>query len=82
MDSPKNDCSTITSELQHLAPPAIDAPSLNARNPPQEKLGQLLPRLSERLHSSGGEAPWNDRDGREPARDEPGDLCPVSTQAV
>jgi hypothetical protein len=31
---------------------------------PQQTSEQLPPNFSERLHSSDGEAPWNDRHGR------------------
>ena len=31
---------------------------------PQQTSGRLPPHLSERLHSSDDEAPWNDRHGR------------------
>jgi hypothetical protein len=34
---------------------------------PQQTSGRLPPHLSERLHSSDDEAPWNDRHGRDPA---------------
>jgi hypothetical protein len=45
----------------------------------QQTSEQLPPHWSECLHSSYGEAAWNDRHGREAAGDGPGDLCPLTT---